>query len=69
MTEKERSQEDDLFFAGLVILAVGAVLAIAFFFVVRARLRKMRNGSCCSDCSGSCSCCSVGSETKEKQVK
>lgn len=35
MTEKERSQEDDLYFAGLVILAVGAVLAIVFMkFIV-----------------------------------
>lgn len=50
-------------------IIIVAVLAIAVFLIVRARLHKMRSGSCCSDCSGSCSSCSVCSETKEEEVK
>lgn len=50
--------------ADIIIIAV---LGIVAFLVIRARLHKMRSGSCHCGCSGSCSSCSTCSETEQKK--
>ena len=52
------------FMADIIIIAV---LGIVAFLVIRARLHKMRSGSCHGGCSGSCSSCSTCSETEQKK--
>lgn len=63
INENGSQNKEELFMADIIIIAV---LVIVAFLVIRRQLHKMRSGSCCCGCSGSCSSCG---ETEKKQAK